>query len=478
MRFSFLLAALANMFSSDLDCVVSILLSGFHPVGTCLANANLNLDATFELLLINERSSMTFPDSHSGKKPKTLWYLAIVPLNMAIGSSGILSTLRALALGASIAEVGLLAAANAAATIVFSTLWGKLSDLSGARKKYLLILFLALIPVFLVLSMANSVPELILFYSVLAIFTSGVSPIAVMLVVERCKSKNWEGEVARYNSISSVGNICGLFLNTIAALFFKVSWLFYISSALCLVALFMVWRFAEEPEITLERHVFPVRSLRYAEKVLSPKSIFHFLDIRQFRVAKIKMFKLKPLQLLFVASFVQWSGIYFFSIGETPLMKALGMSNSLILALNASASFVSIFAFSRIIPSLKQSRRKLIETAIFWRSALILCWAGISLLLIYPMPYGFVFPFVLGVIWPISYAMIWLPIVTHAISSSPANKKSTTQGVLMSTIAIANALGSTLGGFVMSTFGYTIGFVSAAVITLLSMPIFSRVDII
>ena len=442
-----------------------------------MANANLNLDATFELLLLNERDSMTLPDSHLGKGVKTPWSLAIVPLNMAIGSSGILLTLRVLALGGSVAQVGLLAATNATATIIFSTLWGKLSDSSGARKKYLMALFLALAPIFLVLSVVNSVPELILFYGVLAIFTSGVSPIAVMLVVERCKSKNWEGEVARYNSISGVGNICGLFLNTIAALFFKVSWLFYISSALCLVALFMVWRFAEEPEITLERHFFPVRSLRYAEKVLSPKSIFHFLDIRRFRTAKIKMFKLKPLQLLFLGCFVQWSGIYFFSVGEIPLMKALGMSNSLILALNASASFVSIFAFSRIIPSLKQSHRKVIETSILWRSAFILCWAGISLLLIYPIPYGFLFPFVLSVIWPISYAMIWLPIVTHTISSSPVNKKSTTQGVLMSTIAIANVLGSTLGGFVMSTFGYTIGFISAAVITLLSTLIFSRVDV-
>jgi MFS family permease len=412
------------------------------------------------------------------QKRKTLWYIAIVPLNMALGSSGILSTLRALALGASITDVGLLAAANAAATIIFSTFWGKLSDFSGTRKKYLIRLIFMLSPIFLVLSIANSVLELILFYSLLAIFTSGISPIMVMLAVENSKSKNWEEEIARYNSISSVGNIFGLILNTIAALFFELSWLFYFSCALCLIAILMLWRFAEEPEITLERQAFPIRSLRYAEKSLSPKSIFHFMDLRQFRMEKIKMFKFKPLQLLFLACFVQWTGIYFFSVGETPLMNLIGMSNSLILALNASASLVSVFAFSKIFPSLKQSRRKLIKTAIFWRSAFIFGWGGISLLLFYPVPYGFVFPFMLGVIWPVSYAMVWLPIVAYVISSSPANQRSTNQGLLMASIGAANALGSTLGGIVMSTFGYTIGFISAAIIALLSMPIFSRIDMI
>jgi len=412
------------------------------------------------------------------EKSRMPWYLALVPLNMALGSSGILSTLLALSLGASLTEVGLLSAANATATIIFSTVWGKRSDFSGARKKYLMIIFFALSPILIILSLVNSVPQLILFYSMLAIFTSGISPIGIMLAVERCKSKNWEGEVSRYNSISSVGNIFGLVMNTIVALFFKVSWLFYISSALCLIAMLMLWRFAEEPEITLERHVFSIISLRAVEKSFSPRFVLHFLDIRRFRIPKIKLSRLKPLQLLFLACFLQWTGIAFFSVGETPLMKRLGMSDSLVLALNASASFVSVFAFSRIVPSLKQSRRKLINTAIIWRSTFILGWAGISLLLIKPIPYAFVFPFLLGIIWPINYAMIWLPIVIYAISSSPANEKGSTQGALISSTAMANAVGSTLGGFVMSTFGYTTGFILASIITLLSMPIFSRIDIV
>jgi len=298
-----------------------------------------------------------------------------------------------------------------------------------------------------------------------------------MLTVESGRNKSWEREVARHNSVSSLGNICGLVMNTIIASFVMINWLFYISSALCLIAVLLLWRLAKESEITLERHGFSIRGLRYAEKIISPKSVFHFFDIRRLRILKIRVFKLKSLQLLFLSCFVQWTGIAFFAIGEIPLMRNLGMADSLILALNAIASLVSFFSFSKIIPSLKYSRLKLLNVAIIWRSIFIMGWAGISLLLVYPMPYAIIFPFLLGTTWPISYAMIWLPIITYTISVSPINKKSATQGTLIATLAIANAIGSTLGGFVISTFGFTVGFISAAAIALSCIPIFSRIDI-
>ncbi|MEM2875769.1 MAG: MFS transporter [Candidatus Bathyarchaeia archaeon] len=403
------------------------------------------------------------------------FYIFILPLNMAVGSAGVLSTLLALSLGASVAEVGVLSAANATATVVFSTLWGKLSDSSGTRKKYLAVFSLGLSSAFFALSLVKSVSLLILVYSILAIFTSGISPVALMLVVERCRGKNWEREVARYISVSNLGNICGLTANMVAVLFFDVNWLFCVSSMLCIVALFLLWRFTEEPEITLERHPFTIRSIRSVEKMFS-HFIFHFLDPRHLRLRALRMTKLKPLQLLFLACFVHWIGITSFSVGEIPLMKRLGMSDSMILALNAIAGIVSVLAFGKIIPSLRQDRGKLIHTATILRGSFVLGWALSSLFLLYPVPYSFLLPFMLGVIWPINYAMIWLPILSYTISHSPANEKSVTQGKLVSITAIANVIGSIFGGAVMAMLGFTVGFVLASIIIFLSMLIFSRID--
>jgi len=169
---------------------------------------------------------------------KPSWFSATIPFNMARGTAGILTTLLALSLGASVTEIGLLSGANAIARIIFSMVWGKLSDSVGMRKSFLLIIFLALSPIFILLSLAQTIFQLILIYSLLAIFFSGFSPIAIMFAVESWQNKRWEGAVARYNSISRIGDILGLVMNAIITLHFKVNWLFYISSALCLIAFF------------------------------------------------------------------------------------------------------------------------------------------------------------------------------------------------------------------------------------------------
>jgi len=421
---------------------------------------------------------MALAEPPKGDERKRIpWYFSMIPFNMAIGSSSVLTTLVALSLNASVAEIGLMVASGAITTIIFSTAWGKLSDRSGIRIKYLIILFVLLGPIFLILSTANSIQQLILYYTLLAIFSSGVSPIAVMYAVEACRSRNWQREVARYNSISSIGTIFGFVINTFVALLLHVNWLFYISSILCFFSAFFLWQTAQESHITLERHAFPIRHLRDAEHLLSPRPIFHYLDIRKIQIPR-NLGKFKPLHLLFLACFIHWLGIFFFNVGQTPLMKELGLSDSMILAINALSSVVPVVAFGKIVPSLKQDHKKLINMAIFSRGILIICWGALSTFTTRPFPYIFVLPLLFSVLFPFFYAVLWLPIITFAISSAPEHSKGSIQGELLSVMAVSNALGSALGGFVMTNLGYIIGFILAAIISILATPIISRINMI
>jgi hypothetical protein len=56
------------------------------------------------------------------KRHSLALHLYTLPINVALGSSGLLTTLIALSLGASVQDIGVMIAAGAAATIVFSTL--------------------------------------------------------------------------------------------------------------------------------------------------------------------------------------------------------------------------------------------------------------------------------------------------------------------------------------------------------------------
>jgi len=406
---------------------------------------------------------------------ETRWHLSIIPLYMAIGSPGLLATLVALSLGASVAEIGAMTAAGAIATFIFSIVWGKLSDFSGIRKRYLLFFTIALGPIFLMLSMANSVQQVIIIYSLASVITAGVAPIAVMYTVECCRLEDWQNGVARYTSITSIGNILGLLTYTVTAPFIETRWLFYISAATCFSSALFLWLLGQEPEMTLERHSFPVKSLRDAEKFLSPRPFLHYLDVRRIKLPK-NLRQMSPLQLLFLAAFIHWTGISLFGLGQTPLMKALGLTDSLILAINVVTGVTAAIAFAWIAPRIESSNKRSLNLIVIARCSLILCWAALPFFLIHPIPLVFMLPLVISIVFNVLYSMIWLPITTFAISQAPPDLKGSVQGELLSATALAGAVGSAIGGLVINAYGYTAGFVLASFIALLVIPILSRFD--
>jgi MFS family permease len=407
---------------------------------------------------------------------ETRWHISVIPLYMAIGSPGLLATLLALNLGASIVEIGIMTAAGAVATFAFSIIWGKLSDYSGIRKRYLLFFTVTLGPIFLLLSMANTVQQIILIYTAASAITAGVAPIAVMYTVECCRLEDWHVGVARYSSVSSIGNILGLVAYTLVAPFLATRWLFYISAATCASSAIFLWVMGSEPEITLARHPFPIRSLHDAEKFLSPRPFLHYLDIRRIRLPR-KLSEMTSLQLLFLAAFIHWTGISLFGIGQTPLMKALGLTDGLILALNVATGVTAAIAFAYIAPRVKSSKKRSINLIVLVRCFLILCWAALPFFLNHPIPLIFVLPLLILVAFNILYSLIWLPITNFAISQAPDHLKGSVQGELLSATALAGAVGSILGGVVIASYGYTVGFVLASIIALLTIPILSRFDL-
>ena len=406
---------------------------------------------------------------------ETRWHISVIPLYMAIGSPGLLATLLVLSLDASVAEIGVMTAAGAVSTFIFSIVWGRLSDFSGIRKRYLLFFALALSPVFLMLSMATSVQQVILIYTVGSILTAGVAPIAVMYTVECCRLEDWHVGVARYSSVASIGNILGLLTYTAAAPFVETRWLFYISSVTCFLAVLFLWKMGQEPEVTLERHSFPVKSFHDAEKFLSPRPFLHYLDIRRIKIPK-NLGQMSPLQLLFLAAFIHWTGISAFGVGQTPLMKDLGITDSLILALNVITGVIAAIAFAWIAPRIKSSRKRSLNLIVIARCGLILCWAALPYFLVHSFSLVFILPLIISIIFNVLYALIWLPITNFAISRAPADHKGSVQGELLSATALAGAVGSVVGGIVITAYGYTAGFVLASIIALLTIPILSKFD--
>jgi MFS family permease len=413
--------------------------------------------------------------ANPGEKPETLWHLALIPLYIAIGSVGLLATLVALSLGASVADIGVMTSTGGLATVVFSVLWGRLSDLSGRRKRFLLFFITLLSPILVAFSMVQSVPQLIVLYALLVCVASGVSPVGIMYTVERNKSKNWRSGVARYSSMTSFGNILGLLVYTVVAQFYETQWLFYISAVMCLFAAILLWRFGQETERARDGHPFSLRGFKDVERFFSPTSIRQSLGMRRPQLPH-KLNQLKPLQLLFLAAFVHWIGITFWGVGQTPLMKDLGLSDSHILAINGAAGAAQAIAFVELAPRITSNHKGVLSRIVAVRGGLILCWAALPLLFVHPVSLAFTILLIVSIAWNVFYTMIWLPITTFAIVQAPIDRQGSVQGELLSIIGVSNAIGSYCGGLVITAYGYTISFILASGIVMLTIPIISRVD--
>ncbi len=403
------------------------------------------------------------------------WYFSLIPINMAIGSIRVVITLLALALGASLFEIGILIAANSLVTIVFSLFWGRISDFFGLRVRFLLILFLLSTPIFVFLGFANSVSTLTVLFTILAVFSSGIPPIAVMYSVEYREGKNWQKEIVKYNSFFNTGTILGLIINSLLALILPLNWILYLSAVFCIISAVILWKTGKEPELPLEREAFPIMNVQDEERTFA-SSIIDYFDIRKIKIPK--SFKsLKPIHLLFLACLVHWTGVYAYSVGEVPLMSAIGLSSSVILGINVAETMGTVFSYSRLVPRVKMEYQKLVTSMMAIRGVLIITWAGLTFFIVNRFSGAFIFPLVLEILFLICYALVWYPIMCFAITQAAPNRKGTTQGELLSIVSLANVTGALIGGVLIGTFGYAVGFIVSAAITVLAIPIMRHVNI-
>jgi predicted MFS family arabinose efflux permease len=64
-----------------------------------------------------------------------------------------------------------------------------------------------------------------------------------------------------------------------------------------------------------------------------------------------------------------------------------------------------------------------------------------------------------------------------AISQAEPSRKGTTQGELLSIISLANVIGALIGGLVIGSFGFAVGFIFSAVIAVSAIPIIRYAEI-
>jgi len=282
-----------------------------------------------------------------------------------------------------------------------------------------------------------------------------------MYAVEYREGKNWQREVVKFNSFLNIGVIVGLVVSTLLAIAIPLNWILYLFAGLCIFSAVVLWLTAKEPLLPLERDAY---------------SIFDYFDIRKIRIPR-SFKKIKPVQIMFIICLIHWTGVFSFGVGEVPLMTAIGLSSSMIIGINVAESIATVFAFNRLLTRVKMSQKKLITTMIGARGLLIMIWAGLTFFIVNPSSFVFILPLILEIAFLMCYALMWYPIMCFAIAQSPPGHKGTTQGELLSMISLANVVGALIGGILIGTFGFELGFIISGIIAVLAIPLLRYVDI-
>jgi DHA1 family multidrug resistance protein-like MFS transporter len=148
------------------------------------------------------------------------------------------------ALGASGWEMGLLTASSAFMQMIFAPIWGSLSDRVG-RKPVLLIGIFGYGLTMLLFGLATSLWMLFVARGLNGVLSSATMPTSMAYISDHSTEKERGGRMGQLGAAMGIGMILGPALGGSLASF-SLSTPFFAASAMCIVALLLVWRVLPE----------------------------------------------------------------------------------------------------------------------------------------------------------------------------------------------------------------------------------------
>ncbi|ESP87872.1 MFS transporter [Candidatus Halobonum tyrrellensis] len=133
----------------------------------------------------------------------------------AVGGASVLVPLYAIALGATPAFVGLVAATAALVGVPGALLWGRLAARTKRRRPFVLVALAATAGTLALVPLTASPAVVLLLNALLWFAISAASPVLNLIVVEGAPVAEWDDRIARLNAWQGYGWLGGLVLGTV-----------------------------------------------------------------------------------------------------------------------------------------------------------------------------------------------------------------------------------------------------------------------
>lgn len=284
------------------------------------------------------------------------WFRCFLPHGIAGGATSVLIPLFAYALGGSLVDVGIIAAATSIASVPAFILWGALSDRLHRRRAFLVLGFAGSTLSFAAMAASGTMAQFYLANLLFGFLAAAAAPVSVVLVMETSERKQWPARVARLSRIGGVGWVVGLAAGaawlgvSTAALgeLMAMRILFLAGAGLGLLAAAFATAWVREPTKRVPRRAVRLVDIypRIERGRYLPMRLLHFLRTQNHRRKAARLSR--PLKVYLAAAFLLFSGFTaFYGFFPIFLREAYGLSNPEVFAVFIASQVASAASYVR-----------------------------------------------------------------------------------------------------------------------------------
>ena len=150
-----------------------------------------------------------------GSKESSRWFYAYLPMGISGGATSALIPLFAYALGGSLLNVGIIAAATSIASVPSFMLWGSACDRIARRKPFLLIGFLGSGVALVAMAASRTMSDFYLSNLLAGLLGAASGPAGTVLLMEGSDRKEWPARLAAMSRMTATGWVIGLALGLV-----------------------------------------------------------------------------------------------------------------------------------------------------------------------------------------------------------------------------------------------------------------------
>ncbi len=399
--------------------------------------------------------------------------LSIIPITAISSGLGIFIPLYILYLKGNVFDIGLAFAFYNLVSIPSALFWGKITDIYGKSKPFILLSVFLTIPILLLFGFSQQLNNTYIYYSLFAVIATAASPALNILVMGTKRNKTLPKYFSRYSLFGLIGSIVAYGFGASLAINNPSTYLYlliYLNIAAAILALILIKDQPREiknsQKITLANNLFPLLNSITALPILMISSDT-VIRIRN----TIKSIEKKRIYQLLGAIILFNFGYYIFNTSYVPYLNGYGLSYANIFAINLAnvvAQIIIFIAIIKIKKSLKLERGYMLS--ITYRSTGYVIAAA-----------AMFFPMLFFSVNIIAYAIAGFSYALWNLSSSVllydmirGKKEGYYVGLWTGLLGGSAVLGAMLSGVITVVFGYQSTFLIATAVTLGSGLIFHK----